>query len=70
MASLPVGPGAGDETCFDDLATPALTDATVPAADSGFWYLSRAENACNSGTFGTEGVNGGPGAARVTTTCP
>ena len=69
LGALPVGPGAGDEVCFGNLAVPSLTDATVPAVSSGFWYLSRGESACASGTFGTQGVHGAPGAARVTTTC-
>jgi len=65
LGSLPVGPSGGDEVCFDDLAGPSLIDTTVPSAGAGFWYLSRAENACN-GTFGRRS-NGAP---RVTTTCP
>ena len=68
--AFPVGPGAGDETCFNDLAGPSLNEPTPPAVGAGFWYLSRAENACGSGTWGTQGVNGAPGAQRVTTTCP
>jgi hypothetical protein len=68
--AFPVGPGGGDEVCFDNLASPTLTDATVPSAGSGFWYLTRAENACGNGTYGTQGVHGVPGAARVSTTCP
>ena len=68
--ALPVGPGGADEVCFDNLAGPTLTDPAVPAAGSGFWYLSRAENACGNGTYGTQGVHGVPGAARVSTTCP
>ena len=69
-AALPVGPGGGDEVCFDNLPGPSLTDATVPAPGSGFFYLSRGENACGNGTFGTQGFHGAPGAARTTTTCP
>src|SRR6185369_8721949 len=58
LGSLPVGPSGGDEVCFDDLAGPSLIDTTVPSAGAGFWYLSRAENACN-GTFGRRS-NGAP----------
>ena len=65
-AAFPVGPGGGDETCFDNLAGPTLTDATVPTAGTGFWYLSRGENACGIGTFGTRH----DGTPRTTTTCP
>jgi hypothetical protein len=70
LLALPVGPGAGDESCFDNLAAPSLSDPTVPVAGDGFWYVSRGENACGNGTYGTQGVNGAPGAPRVTTTCP
>ena len=68
--AFPVGPGGGDEVCFNNLGGPSLNDSTPPAAGSGFWYLSRGENSCGSGTYGTQGVNGAPGAPRVTTTCP
>jgi hypothetical protein len=68
--AFPVGPGAGDEVCFDNLTGPSLVDAATPAAGSGFWYLSRGENSCGNGTYGTQGVNGVPGAPRNTTTCP
>ncbi len=64
--AFPVGPGGGDESCFDNLAGTTLTDATVPAPGSGFWYLSRGENSCGIGTFGTHSN----GSQRTTTTCP
>jgi hypothetical protein len=71
LGSFPVGPGGGDETCFDNLPGPSLIDATTPAPGAGFWYLSRGENTCSgNGTYGTQGVNGAPGAPRVSTTCP
>ena len=66
LGALPVGPGGVDEACFDDLPGPSLVEATIPAADTGFWYLSRGENACGTGSFGQQS-NGAP---RVTTTCP
>jgi hypothetical protein len=65
-AALPAGPGGGDEVCFDNLATPTLSDPTAPTPGTGFWYLSRGENACGIGTYGTRS-NGSP---RTTTTCP
>ena len=70
MSALPVGPGGGDEFCFDNLAGGTLIDATVPSPGTGFWYLSRGENACGNGTYGRQGVRGTPGAPRATTTCP
>ena len=66
LGAFPVGPGGVDEACFDDLAGPSLVDATLPAADTGFWYLSRGENACGAGSLGQRSS----GALRVTTTCP
>ncbi len=70
LSALPVGPGGGDESCFNDLVAAVLSDGTVPSPGTGFWYLSRAENTCGIGTFGTQGLHGAPGAPRVTTTCP
>jgi hypothetical protein len=47
-----------------------MTDAYVPAAGSGVWYLIRGKNACaGNGTYGNEGNHGVPGALRVSTTC-
>jgi hypothetical protein len=67
IAALPVGPGGGDESCFDDLPGPSVGDATVPAAGTGFWYLSRGASDCGgNGTYGQRS----DGTLRVTTTCP
>jgi hypothetical protein len=66
IGALPVGPGDGDEVCFDDLPGPSLSDSTLPPPDGGFWYLSRGESACGNGTYGQRSG----GAARITTTCP
>ena len=66
LSALPVGPSAGDEACFDDLPGPSLVDASVPAPDTGFWYLSRGENACGNGSYGQQS----DGTPRITTTCP
>jgi hypothetical protein len=66
LGALPVGPGGDDEDCFDNLATPALTDSGLPAPNTGFWYISRAENTCGTGSFGQRsGAN-----ERITATCP
>jgi hypothetical protein len=64
--ALPVGPSGGDEVCLDDLPEPSLVDPAVPAAGTGFWYLSRGENACASGSFGQQSN----GILRTTATCP
>jgi hypothetical protein len=67
--AFPVGPGGGDEVCFDNLDGPTVVDAVIPGAGGGFFYLSRGENSCGNGTWGTQGFHGAPGAVR-TTTCP
>ena len=66
LAALGVGPGGGDETCFDDIDALAIDDDTVPGNDEGFWYLTRGANACGAGTYGTRH----DGTPRITTTCP
>jgi hypothetical protein len=73
LGAFPVGPGGADELCFDDLAGPTLVDGTIPPPGFGFWYLSRGENTCGgggNGPYGNQGVNGVPGVARTSTTCP
>ena len=71
IAALPVGPGGGDELCLaDNTAATLYTDVVDPVIGAGFWYLVRGDGACGTGPYGFEGVNGVPGAPRVTTTCP
>ena len=71
LNAFPVGPGGGEELCFPNIAGTVLTDSAVPAAGSGYWYLLRGRNACaGAGTYGNQGLNGSPGALRVSTTCP
>jgi subtilisin-like proprotein convertase family protein len=67
LSALPVGPGGGDETCFDDLPGASLSDPALPPPGAGFWYLARGENAC--ATPGTWGARTG-GASRATASCP
>jgi Pro-kumamolisin, activation domain/Subtilase family/Dictyostelium (slime mold) repeat len=66
IAALPVGPGGGDEVCFDNLHDTTLTDPAVPTPGAGFWYLSRGENACGMGTYGIQSNQ----LTRTTATCP
>ena len=67
LSALPVGPGGGDEFCFDEQLTAVLVDGTTPAVPgTGFWYVTRGETACGIGTFGTQH----DGTPRITTTCP
>ncbi len=65
LATLPAGTGPGG-SCFAGLASPVLDDPDVPAAGSGYWYLSRAVNACAKGTYGTQS----DGTERNPATCP
>ena len=66
LSSLPVGPGSGDELCFDDQLTAVLVDGDLPPPGTGFWYVVRALNSCSIGTYGTQQDL----TPRVTTTCP
>jgi hypothetical protein len=71
IGSLPVGLGGSEEVCLANTVATTTTDAFVPPADSGVWYLIRGKNVCGgNGTYGNEGVQGVPGAPRVSTTCP
>jgi hypothetical protein len=71
IASLPVGPGGGDEVCLGSTSTTTMTDTDILAAGSGVWYLVRGSNVCaGTGPFGFQGVQGVPGAPRVSSTCP
>ena len=72
VSGLPVGSGGADEQCLADnteLTTLTDSDSPPPAGDA-FWYLVRGENACGSGSYGFEALNGAPGAARVSAACP
>jgi hypothetical protein len=66
LGALPVGPGGGDEVCFDNRTGTTLTEPASPSPGDGFWYLTRAQTSCGPGTFGARS-NGSP---RMTTTCP
>lgn len=66
ISALPVGPGGGDEVCFDNQAVSNTTDAATPTSGQGFWYLVRAANVCGQGGYGTQKDL----TPRVSTTCP
>lgn len=71
LGQLPVGPGGGDEVCFDDQPVASFSDPSIPSG--GFFYVARAEGSCGSGSFGMGHVNPGPasnGPPRATATCP
>ncbi|HET9301075.1 MAG TPA: hypothetical protein VFO11_14085, partial [Candidatus Polarisedimenticolaceae bacterium] len=65
-SAFPVGPGGAEEVCFNNLNSNSTSDATLPGANAGFWYLVRGENTCApAGSWGN--ATSGP---RSTTTCP
>jgi hypothetical protein len=66
----PVGSNPGTETCFGDLVATTGSDAAVPIAGDGYWYLIRAENVCGNGGYGFEGFHGVPTVPRLSGTCP
>ena len=71
VSGLPVGPGGADERCLaGDTVVRTLTDSDALPAGGSFWYLIRGENACGSGPYGFQGLDGTPGAPRVSATCP
>jgi hypothetical protein len=66
ISELPVG-GKPNETCLvSATVATTLSDATVPAAGTGFYYLVRGTNLCGRGNYGTAS-NGTP---RNATACP
>jgi hypothetical protein len=65
LGMFPVGPGGDDERCYSNLTVPVLIDAFFPQLP-GYWYLSRGENTCGIGSWGTASN----GTERVTSTCP
>ena len=53
-----------DVTCLaSQTGVPSASDARVPAAGDGFWYLVRARNACGIGSYGMAALDAAP-------TCP
>jgi subtilisin-like proprotein convertase family protein len=65
IADLPVGPAGGDESCFDDVTASSTVDTSIPPAGEGLWYLVRAMNCYDNGTYGSQR----DGTPRVTDTC-
>ncbi len=66
ISALPVGPSGDDEQCFAQLTDSTLSDAAVPVADAGFWYVVRSRGSCGTGSYGAA-TDGSP---RTSTTCP
>ncbi len=66
LGALPVGPGGGEELCFNGLTSASVVDSAQPAPGIGYWYLSRAVGSCGKGSFGQQS----DATERTTTTCP
>jgi hypothetical protein len=58
--------GTGSECVADDASVRTLTDETIPAPGTGFYYLVRASNPCGVGDFGA----GPSGVPRNVGACP
>jgi hypothetical protein len=65
LSQLPTGSGSAETCLASDAPARALTDETIPATGTGFYYLVRASNACGTGTFGS----GSSGVPRDTGVC-
>jgi hypothetical protein len=63
---FPVGSSAAGEFCSPGLIEAQFVDETIPAAGTGFRYLSRARGPCGPGPWGVQS----DGTARVTSACP
>lgn len=64
LANLPVGSGGA---CIGSaISVDSIVDPTLPAAGQGFWYLVRARNAIDLGSYGQQS----DGLERISTTCP
>lgn len=71
VGELPVGSsGAAEQCLIDDVETSFFADGDVPTPGDSFWYLVRGENACGSGTYGSEALDGLPATSRVSSACP
>jgi hypothetical protein len=67
----PVGSTPAMETCLaGNVVSTRASDDTVPAIGDGYWYLVRADNACGSGSYGSQESQGVPAAPRASATCP
>ncbi len=65
LDEYPVGAGAG-ETCLASEPGNMTLDFELPGPATGYWYLVRGRNACESGTYGEQSDT----TERVTAVCP
>ncbi len=65
-AELPVQDGGGIVCLDSELGSPSVVHATAPSAGTLFWYLVRAENVCDVGSYGERSV----GVERSSAVCP
>jgi hypothetical protein len=66
----PTGGAPGSVCVATGTGATEATDATVPESGQAFWYLVRARDACNTGTWGYRAANGVPGLERLVDACP
>lgn len=67
LGAFPVAAGNPDAVCVASAsASPAATDAAVPAEGTGFYYLVRGGNVCGKGTYGSAS----DATVRTSTACP
>ena len=67
----PFGLSPVTEICLaGDVVGTTVSDADVPAANDGYWYLVRADYACGNGSYGTGTSHGVPATSRLSGTCP
>ena len=65
VGEFPVGSGAA-ETCLASEPGNTTTTTDPPDAGTGYWYLVRARNDCETGTYGQQSDT----AERMTAVCP
>jgi hypothetical protein len=66
IAQWPVGGKPGEICLVSATSATSTSDATIPGAGTGFYYLVRGRNLCGTGTYGTTHA----GAPRNVTVCP
>ena len=66
LSELPIGVGASESCLAPGIVDASTTDSTIPDPDTGYWYVVRGRNVCDTGTYGT----GSAGGERITGICP
>jgi N-acetylneuraminic acid mutarotase len=66
ISDLPVGSAPAEICLGGDLSGAVVSDPSLPAAGTGFWYLVRGRNVCGPGSYGRQSDGG----ERITAACP